>query len=86
MSLQMENILRMAGQDVPVQKRILELNVSHPVIKKLMELAINNNENNENLNDIVSIIYDQALILEGARIDDPAEFVKRLNNLMEKVL
>lgn len=83
MSLQMENILRSAGQIPPVQKRILELNADNPIIKKLITLA---KDNDERVNDFLRVLYDQAIILEGAAPEDPAGFVKRIDELMTLAL
>ena len=82
-SVQMEQLLRAAGQTPPPQKRILELNVEHPLIKKLMEMA---GRKDAQAADLLSILYDQSLILEGAAIADPAAFVKRLNDFMTRTL
>lgn len=81
MSFQMLNLIRSAGQTVPPQKRILELNASHPVVKKLIAMASNDAEKDK-ASDIVRILYDQAAILEGATPDDPADFARRINNLI----
>ena len=82
MSVQMENLFRAAGQELPEQKRILELNVSHPVIKKIISAVKNHDDKDKNLNDIAQILYEQALILEGAKLKNPADYVKRVNNLI----
>ena len=83
MSLRMENMLRSAGQSVPVQKRVLELNVSHPVVKKLLEMV---KAGDEKAGDVVKVLYDQSVILEGAVPEDAAGFVKRINELMTLAL
>ncbi len=83
LSVQMEQLLRAAGQTPPPQKRILELNVEHPLIKKLMEMA---GQKSPQAADLLSILYDQSLILEGAAITDPAAFVRRLNDFMTRTL
>ena len=85
MSFQMENIMRSVGQFVPPQKRILEFNAEHPVIKKLVEMA-KNNDKDEKVTDILKILYDQSLILEGAAPDDPADFAKRVNEVVALAL
>ena len=82
LSLQMENLLRAAGQTPPAQKRIFELNANHPVIKKLIALSDSNSGNKEKVSDMLKILYDQSLILEGAAPEDPAKFVKLINELM----
>ena len=83
MSLRMENMLRAAGQSVPAQKRVLELNMSHPVVKKLLEMA---KADDEKAGDVVKVLYDQSVILEGAVPEDAAGFVKRINDLMTLAL
>ena len=86
LSLQMENLLRAAGQTPPAQKRIFELNANHPVIKKLIALSDSNSGNKEKVSDMLKILYDQSLILEGAAPEDPAKFVKLINELMTRAL
>ena len=68
-----------------LQKRILELNADNPIIKKLITLAKDNN-NDEKVNDMLKVLYDQAIILEGAAPEDPAGFVKRIDELMTLAL
>ena len=79
MSFQMLSLMRSAGHVAPPQKRVLELNAEHPVVKKLILMA---KENNNQVSDIIKILYDQAAILEGASPDDPADFARRINNLI----
>ncbi|MBQ3396778.1 MAG: molecular chaperone HtpG [Synergistaceae bacterium] len=83
MSVQIEYTLRAMGQNPPAQKRILELNANHPVIKKLLEMSKNNDEK---VYDILRLLYDQSMILEGVAPDDPADFVKRIDDLMTLAL
>ena len=83
MSLRMENMLRAAGQTPPPQKRVLELNISHPVVKKLLAMA---KTNDDKAGDIVRTLYDQSMILEGAVPEDAAGFVKRIDELMTLAL
>ena len=83
MSIQWENLMRSAGQTPPVQKRILELNAAHPVVKKLLDMAGNDRDK---AGDILRVLYDQSLILEGAMPEDPAGFVKRIDSLMSLAL
>lgn len=80
-SLRMEQMLRAAGQDLPPQKRILELDVEHPLTKGLMRMA---ERKDPQASDLISLLYDQALILEGAMPVDPAAFVQRLDDLMAR--
>ena len=83
LSFQMEQLMRAMGQTPPAQKRVLELNVAHPLIKRLMELA---KQKAPETSDLLSILYDQSLILEGAPVEDPASFVRRVNEVMARLL
>lgn len=83
MSVQMEYSFRAMGQNPPVQKRILELNANHPVVKKLLEMS---GANDEKVSDVLKTLYDQSMILEGVPPDDPADFVKRIDDLMTLAL
>ena len=77
MSARQEKVLREAGHDVPKQKRILELNADHPVVKKLQGLS-----EDDKFADWSALLYDQALLAEGTLPSDPAAFSKRLTSLM----
>jgi molecular chaperone HtpG len=77
MSARQEKVLREAGHDVPVQKRILELNAGHAVVKKLQGL-----EDEARFADWSALLYDQALLVEGSLPTDPAAFSRRLTDLM----
>jgi molecular chaperone HtpG len=79
MSARQQRVLREAGHEVPEQKRILELNADHPVVKKLQGLA-----DDGTFADWSALLYDQALLAEGALPDDPAAFAKRLTALMSR--
>ena len=69
----MERIMKSLGQDVPETKPILEINPSHPLVIKLKSKVDE---------DIVKVLFDQAVLSEGGQIKEPAEFVKRMNKLM----
>ena len=68
-------ILKAAGQNVPALKPILEVNPAHPIVKRLAPA-------DQRFADWASLLYDQALLAEGGQLEDPAEFVKRSNQLM----
>ncbi|OSM04430.1 molecular chaperone HtpG [Magnetofaba australis] len=77
MSASMERLLKEAGQDVSEAKRILEINPTHPLIKRL------ESEGDESrFADLSHVLFDQALLSEGGQLKDPASFVKRLNGLL----
>jgi molecular chaperone HtpG len=78
-----ERLLRaQQGADLPVQKRILEINTSHPLIKALAELH-KQGARGELVGESIELIYDQALLAEGSPIDDPARMAKRLTKLLQ---
>ena len=77
MSANLERMLKAAGQPVPRSKPILEINPHHPLVQRLKY------ETDETrFGDWSHILFDQALLAEGGQLDDPASFVKRLNELM----
>ena len=69
----MERIMKSLGQDIPDTKPILEINPDHPHVIKL-KTKIDE--------DLVKVLFDQAVLSEGGQIKEPAEFVKRMNKLM----
>ncbi len=71
----LERLLKSAGQKVQHAKPILEINPHHPMVQRLkME--------DEHFTDWSHILFDQALLAEGGQLEDPATFVKRLNDLL----
>ncbi len=75
MSSNLARMLKAAGQQAPNTKPILEINPQHPVVVRLK------NEE-KHFDDWVSVLFDQALLAEGGQLDDPATFVKRVNQLL----
>jgi len=76
-STNLERMLKAAGQNVPSAKPVLEINLRHPLVQRL------NDESDENrFSDWSHILFDQATLAEGGQLEDPAGFVKRLNELM----
>src|SRR5689334_17823408 len=75
-SRHLERILRESGQRVPANKPILEINPDHPVVQRLKQET-----DTALFADWSHILFDQALLAEGAELEDPATFVKRLNSL-----
>ena len=77
MSGNMERILRQAGQDIPTVKPIFEINPEHALVKRLAGL-----EDETLITDYSDILFDQAVLAEGALPEDPAEFVRKVNALL----
>lgn len=78
MGLQMQQIMRAAGQKMPDIKPILELNPEHPLVKQLKAMTAQ-----EDLENWSNMLFDQAMLAEGGQLDDPAAFVKRLNQMLQ---
>jgi len=85
MSAYMEKILRASGQDAPVQKRSLELNINHPLIDK-MKLVFETDTTNPVLKDYSELLLDIAIVSEGGKIDNPARFSRLIGEMMSKSL
>ncbi len=68
-------MLKAAGQKAPVSQPILEINPKHPVVLRLKY-------EEARFDDWAAVLFDQALLAEGGQLDDPASFVKRMNQLM----
>ncbi len=71
----MARMLKAAGQKIPATLPILEINPDHPVVMRLKE-------EQRYFDDWAAVLFDQALLAEGGQLDDPAGFVKRVNQLM----
>ena len=79
---QMQELMRSMGQaDIPNVKPILEINPNHKIIKKLKGKI-----KQKSFNDIAFLLYEQALIQEGVKLDNPAEFTERLNKVIIETL
>ena len=81
MSANLARVLKAVGQDAPQQKPTLEVNLDHPLVKRL-----ESEDNETRFTDLGLILFDQAQLAEGGQLDDPAAFVSRLNSLMMNVL
>jgi molecular chaperone HtpG len=68
-------ILRAAGQKLPEMRPILEINPAHAIVARLQP-------EDERFGAWANLLFDQALLAEGGHLEDPAEFVKRSNELM----
>ena len=81
MSLNLERMLKAAGQPVPDGKPILEVNPQHPIVRSLQQ------ESDEiRFADWSHLLFDQALLAEGGQLDDPGTFVRRLNDMLRNLL
>ncbi len=79
-SLQMQQMLRAMGQkEMPTPKPTLEINPDHEIVKKLLA-----NPDDPALDDAAWLLFDQALLMEGVPLTDPAAFVGRLNRVLNQ--
>ncbi len=85
MSSYMEKLLKASGQPMPDTKRILELNIGHPVMDKIQAIFEKNKED-ESLKDYSKLLYDLAVVGEGGKIENPAWFNKVIGEVMAKAL
>ncbi len=75
MSQHLQRLLKAAGQDAPAAKPILELNPHHPLVQRLKP-------DDKQLPEWSALLLDQAVLAEGGQLQNPADFVKRLNAML----
>jgi len=74
---QLRRMLEASGQALPESKPILEINVGHPLVSRLSAET-----DDKRFGEIANIVLDHALLAEGSQLDNPAEYVKRMNALL----
>jgi len=72
-----QRLLKASGQNLPASKPILEINPQHPLVLRLKDEA-----DEARFGDLAKVLFDQSLLAEGGQLEDPAGFVRRLNQLM----
>ncbi len=77
---QLRKMLEAAGQDIPASKPILEINIEHPLVKRL-----SGETEDQRFEALSNIIMDHALLAEGTALADPASYVQRMNNLLLEI-
>lgn len=77
MGAQMRKIMEAAGQEMPSSKPTMEINIEHPLLKRLDQEA-----DEDRFADLAQILLDQAVLAEGSALEDPATYVSRLNKLL----
>ncbi|GIX27279.1 MAG: chaperone protein HtpG [Burkholderiales bacterium] len=75
--MNLERLLKLAGQKVPPARPILEINPRHPLVERLKK-----EPPGDRFTDWAHLLFEQALLAEGGQLDDPGAFVRRLNQLM----
>ncbi|MBN2790752.1 MAG: molecular chaperone HtpG [Candidatus Delongbacteria bacterium] len=77
----MEKIFKSMNQEIPRSKRILELNPNHPILE-VMQSIYDNDKKDTKLGEYSELLYDQAVLAEGAPLKDPVKFAHRMADLM----
>jgi len=77
MGLEMQRILQAAGQALPESKPVFEINPQHALIKRLHGI-----EDDSSFSEWVTMLFEQAVLAEGGQLDNPADFVSRVNKLL----
>ncbi len=83
LSLEMEKVLNDMNQNAGIKaKRILEINPDHELFKALKKTF----DAKEEITDYAKVLYDQALLIAGFKIEDPVEYTKLISSLMVKAM
>ena len=77
MSMHLQNIMMASGQSTPRGKPTLEVNPKHQLV-----LQLNQEKDEQKFANWTNLLFEQALLTEGGRLDDPASFVKRFNSML----
>jgi molecular chaperone HtpG len=77
MAMYMQQLMKQAGQELPTSKPVLEVNTGHPILKRMQE-----EKDDKRFNEWASLLLDQAVLSEGGQLEDPAAFVRRMNDMM----
>ena len=81
LSPHMERLFKAMHQEIPVSKRILELNAKHPLVEAFAAVY-SKDEKQPELAAYANVLYDQALLTEGSPLPDPAAFAKQVSELL----
>ena len=77
MSSHLKRIFKEAGQEIPDTQPILEVNMHHPLVQKAQDVA-----DKDEFDKYVQLLYGQALLMDGEKLENPTLFVKTMNELM----
>jgi molecular chaperone HtpG len=77
---QLRRMLEASGQELPESKPILEINIEHPLVQRLSAEADDNR-----FRELSNVVLDHALLAEGAQLSNPAEYVRRINQLLLEI-
>ena len=77
MAMYMQQLMKQAGQEMPTSKPVLEVNTNHLILKRMQE-----EKDDKRFNEWAHLLLDQAVLSEGGQLEDPAAFVRRMNDMM----
>lgn len=80
-TFQMQAMMKAMGQEAMAVKPILEINPTHDIVAKMKDMG-----EGDEFKDACYLVYEQALLLEGVKLENPADFVKRMNRVLNKAL
>ncbi len=81
MSAYLQKVLKATGQEIPPDKRVLEINMDHPLLARIKTLFETDKESNV-LKDYTDLLFDLAVVSEGGKIENPSRFSKMIGDLM----
>jgi molecular chaperone HtpG len=82
MDIKLERFLLEQKQLMAPLPKILEINPNHQIFKKIQD-NITNKDKSEDIKEVIKTLFDEACILEGEPVNNPADFARRLNKMME---
>ena len=85
MSAYLEKFLKATGQEMPPTKRVLELNMDHPLLGKIKTI-FEQDKDSPVLKDYSDLLFDMAVIAEGGKVENPSRFSKMIGDLMASKL
>ena len=77
MPIHLQQVMKQAGHELPVSKPILEINPEHVLVARLNQV-----QDEARFGDWSRLLLEQAMLSEGAQLEDPVAFVKRMNSLL----
>ena len=77
MNPQIRRMLEASGQQLPESRPVLEINVTHPLL-----LRLSKESDKQRFAALSEIVLDHALLADGVQLENPAEYVQRVNNLL----
>ncbi|TAJ95209.1 MAG: molecular chaperone HtpG [Gammaproteobacteria bacterium] len=75
MGRHLQQILKAAGQNITEVKPVLEINIEHPLLRRMLD----EQKDEARIGDWANILFDSALLCEGGQLEDPSGFVRRMN-------